>query len=270
LLHLLLLLLLLLLLAAVLQTFANTWLLSDALLDLEFSNPALRERRDLGRSSFSSTLRCNEDPGATDGTQLLGKGRRPKRAAKQMLEDAVVALVGNHSGLSGGWSAALVMSAFKQKGSGKGVYTFLRCDKPGCEQASTDSYGRAVTNQNYIVKLQQPGQNAVRVGVVKHLLWVRHPDNAAWEGMVIGHQVSGDVQSELDRDLRIALVEEYCGVSLTPGSSNMLHVPDMDNVTAVQGMPLSHLERKLVKFEPGGGSNELWFEVYTNMSKLHS
>jgi len=58
----------------VLQTFANTMLLDVAVAELEFWNPALLERRNLGKSESSNLLAQNEDPGDSSSHQLLGRG----------------------------------------------------------------------------------------------------------------------------------------------------------------------------------------------------
>lgn len=56
------------------QTFANTMLLDVAVAELEFWNPALLERRNLGKSESSNLLAQNEDPGDSSSHQLLGRG----------------------------------------------------------------------------------------------------------------------------------------------------------------------------------------------------
>jgi hypothetical protein len=56
------------------QTFANTSLIDDGLAEMRFDDPSLLQRHSLGSSQSQQLLGQNEDPGHSDGSQLLGKG----------------------------------------------------------------------------------------------------------------------------------------------------------------------------------------------------
>lgn len=127
------------------QTFANTTLLDDGLAEMRFDNPSLLQRQSLGSSQSRQRLAQNEDPGHSDGSQLLGKGQRiPVRdaAGRAALQAAVQQFVTSNPTLSAGWSKKRVAAASGQvrAAAGTGVYTFKRALKGGDEQLSTDSY----------------------------------------------------------------------------------------------------------------------------------
>jgi len=103
------------------------------------------------------------------------------------------------------------------------------------------------------------------VAVVKQLLWVRHPGNAPWERCRLGEQLSGQVLTELDRDLRVAVLDLYSPPSHVGGMlrvGNTQHVHDSSRVVA-----LSQLDGKVVCCQ-APDSTEAFFMRYGNLSKL--
>jgi hypothetical protein len=227
-----------------------------ALQAMVFDHPELAQRAQLRASSISLSLAHNEDPGSNTGHQLLGKGVRCKRSNRKQLLDSVSRYVS--SGAAPGWTPQDVVTAFSQRAKGTGVYLYQRCDL-GFEQVSTSSHRKTSSRQNYYVLLEH-NATAERVGRVVRLLWVRHPDNNSWQGQQA--DPSPEQQVELDRDLRLALVDVY----KPQGQGELIRVADKSNFSPSVVYGVSDVKGKLVKGEPAEGS-ELFFATYSNMSK---
>jgi hypothetical protein len=73
---------------------------------------------------------------------------------------------------------------------------------------------------------------------------------------------SPEQQVELDRDLRLALVDVY----KPQGQGELIRVADKSNFSPSVVYGVSDVKGKLVKGEPAEGS-ELFFATYSNMSK---
>lgn len=228
-----------------------------------FKYPHLAQRKQLNSSISSSRLAYNEDPGDSNGYQMLGKGVRCRGSNKQQLMEKVQDFVAANASLASGWTQQHVAAAFQQREGGTGVYLYQRFDNAGYEQVSTSSYRQSSSRQNHHVLLQQDGA-AGRVGSVKRLLWVRHPDSSKWKGGgVLNEPLSEQQQAQLDSDLRLAVVDVFPVPQNTDG---LLRIANKHNTTAGKVYALSQIEAKLVMFEPAG-ANEVFFASYSNMSK---
>lgn len=248
--------------ADVAQTFANTLLLLWALEDLVFKYPHLAQRQQLRASSSSLMLAFNEDPGSSSGCQLLGKGVRCKRVNKQLLMDKVRSFVRRNADTAAGWTEQQVVAAFQQSSRGTGVYLYQRCDLSGFEQVSTASHRPKSSRQNCHVLLEHQGV-IDRVGRVVRLLWVRHPDNSSWQGQQA--DPTAQQQAELDRDLRLALIDLF---EKPVDEGGLMRIANKNRVAAAVVFPVSKIQGKLVKFEPAAaGDTEVFFAAYSNMSK---
>jgi hypothetical protein len=254
------------------QTFTNTKLLDDGLAEMRFDDPSLLQRHSLGRSSSRQQLAHNEDPGSSDGSQLLGKGQRLPAAdvaGRAALVHAVQRFLKHNPALAAGWTKKLVAAVLQQQrsGTGAGVFTYKRALKEGIEQFSTDSYRKA-QRQNYHVQVtfeSSTGGDQKRVAVVKQLLWLRHPSNPAWSGCQVGEPLQPRVQQQLDRDLRLAVLDV---LSVPTSSGDMLKVADMTVVQdPMRVVALSQVDGKFVVCQPRN-SNQAYFVWYANMSKL--
>lgn len=267
------------------QTFANTLLLDVALARMRFDNPSLGDRDGKGQKASRHTLAHNEDPGDSSQVQLQGKGQRPTRQQRMLLLPSLDSFIAANPELAVGWTPALLARALNvaaggnsssseqqrrqvrtQQQHGTGAYLFLRAVTDD-EQVSTDSYMRAV-RPNYYVQVSfegNTGRLTQHVAVVKYLLWLRHPDNAPWEGGVVGQQLSGEQQAELDQDLRVAVLDVYSPPSSVGG---MLKVGNRNTVAdALRTVHLSQLDGKLVACVPSGTA-EAYFLRYGSMSRL--
>lgn len=254
------------------QTFANTKLLDDGLAAMRFDNPSLLQRHTLGGSQSSQQLVHNEDPGDSDGNQLLGKGQRipaADAAGRQELSAAVQLFVRNNPSLATGWKKRRVAALFEEgrAAAGTGVYTFKRALKTGDEQVSTDSYRKA-QRQNYYVQVTfetSTGSMQKRVALVKQLLWLRHPRNEPWQGCRLGEPLQDRTQTELDRDLRLAVLDV---LNVPTAVNGMLRVA---NPSVVQDpgrvVALSQIDGKFVVCQPAD-KDEGYFIWYANMSRL--
>jgi len=246
----------------VLQTFANTLLLQWALQDLVFKHPHLAQRKQLWASSSSLMLAFNEDPGSSSGYQLLGKGMRCRRTNKELLLQKVRLFVRRNPLLAAGWTEQQVNAAFQQSSRGTGVYLYQRCDLLGFEQVSTSSHRKKSSRQNCHVLLEYNGL-VDRVGRVVRLLWVRHPDNSSWQGQRA--DPTAEQQAELDRDLRLAIVDLF---ERPEDERGLMRIANKNKFAACVVFPVSKIQGKLVKFEPAGaGETEVFFAAYSNMSK---
>lgn len=142
---------------------------------------------------------------------MLGKGVRCRRNNQELLRGKVQQFVSSHPSLAPGWTQQQVATAFNERGAGKGVYLYQRMDNQGYEQVSTSSYRPKSRRQNCHVLLQQDGLPA-HIGCVQRLLGVQLPD---------------DQQVQLDRDLRLALVDVFTAPQDTGGLMRIpnKHVP---------------------------------------------
>lgn len=257
------------------QVCANTALVDYAISSMQLTDPTLKARDQLLCSASSSMLAHNEDPGDSDGCQLLGKGRRPTRVEKQLLLDAARRFVNRHAELAPAWTEQSVAESFQlNREEGRGVLVFQRADKAGDEMISTDSYGRSVSRHNHYVQVSWQGgrghlgdRRRPFVARVRYLMWLRHPSNAPWDGMRIGQSLSLQRQAQLNRDLRLALVDQFAEPTQVGGVirvANRQSIAASDNLRPVS---LSQIDAKLVVFE-NPESSEMLCTRYSNLSKL--
>jgi hypothetical protein len=177
--------------------------------------------------------------------------------------------VTNNPTLAKKWGKSRVAAAFGEGRAtvGTGVYTFNRAVKGGDEQLSTDSYRKA-QRQNYYVQVTfetSTGRKQLRVAIVKQLLWLRHPKNTPWQGCKLGEALQDSTQRQLDRDLRLAVLDV---LNVPTEVDGMLRVGDRSVVQdPMRVVALSQLDGKFVVCQPAD-TQTAYFIWYANMSKL--
>lgn len=109
------------------------------------------------------------------------------------------------------------------------------------------------------------GSKQKRIAMVKQLLWLRHPRGPAWDGCQLSEPLPGSTQQQLDKDLRLAVLD----VLQVPTAVNgMLRVGDRNAVhDSIRAVALSQIDGKVVTCQPAD-KDEAYFIWYANMSKL--
>lgn len=240
-------------------------------------DPTLADRDQHISSDSSFRLAHNEDPGDSSGCQLIGKGRRPFRGEKPIMLAGARRFVVRHPQLALGWTEQQVELAFQQAGraqNGKGVLVFQRADKADDEMVSTDSYAKTVSRQNFYIQVSWQGGRGIRgdrrrpfVARIRYLLWLRHPNNIAWSGSKLGQQLTQQQQGQLNRDLRLALVDLYAEPTAIDGVLRVANKQQLAAADTLRPIAVSQIDAKLVVCEPPDNT-EILCSRYSNMSKL--